>query len=207
MDLQLNPATREKWITYSARDAIATWWLYNELLQKLKKMPWIINNKQLGDMSQFYGRYLAPFGELLTELEKIGIKLDTDGHLKTAEKKAMEDKDAMLQMFLDWASSMCPDAKYINPASNLHIQQLLFGHYENGVKVSDERVFQIEKDEKEYAEELERAIAKNPYSIMGVGELKALLKERGLKVSGKKADLISRLLQNDASATAFENMR
>jgi len=43
--------------------------------------------------------------------------------------------------------------------------------------------------------EIEESVPKPDYSSMTVAELKKELKSRGLAVSGKKADLIARLMQ------------
>ena len=39
-ELQLSPQHRQKWIEYSALDAIATWMVHSELTVRLKMMPW-----------------------------------------------------------------------------------------------------------------------------------------------------------------------
>ena len=44
------------------------------------------------------------------------------------------------------------------------------------------------------------------YENMTVAELKELLKEAGLPVSGKKADLVLRLQENDGSSGASEEV-
>jgi len=82
--LQNDPATREKWIEYSARDAVATWWVREKIVHELKKMPWIVADVSLTEkygpkpnMYDFYMCYLKDFGELLTDMERNGIKLDT----------------------------------------------------------------------------------------------------------------------------------
>jgi hypothetical protein len=60
-----------------------------------------------------------------------------------------------------------------------------------------EKVFKIDKDEAELAAESTAVLLANPYAKHGAAELKALLKERGLKQAGKKTDLIARLLDYD----------
>lgn len=53
-------------------------------MTELKKMPWTVDGlrKEGAFMSDYYDQYLRPFGELLTEMERNGIKVDTTGHLK-----------------------------------------------------------------------------------------------------------------------------
>lgn len=54
--LQTDPVHRPKWIEYSARDAVATWFVRDQLEQKLKDMPWEVNGKILGNMYDYYMR-------------------------------------------------------------------------------------------------------------------------------------------------------
>ena len=63
--LQMDPMFRDKWIRYSAKDALATWWLYDILVGKLKAMPWVINGrKHLGHMMEYYDSYMVDFGQI-----------------------------------------------------------------------------------------------------------------------------------------------
>lgn len=78
-DLQVNPHTREKWIEYSARDAFATYGVYQKLKDELIKIDWVVGNTRRGNMLEFYNKYWREFGELLTDMERIGIKVDTQG--------------------------------------------------------------------------------------------------------------------------------
>lgn len=86
--------------------------------------------------------------------------------------------------------------------STTQIQQLLFGHFENSERISSERVFKIVKDDEEFQSQKEEMLLSNPYADYSTPELKVLLKERGLKLSGTKAVLINRLLEE----SKFENM-
>ena len=45
-------------------------------------------------------------------------------------------------------------------------------------------------------------MSEGEYSTKTVAQLKTILQERDLPVSGKKADLVSRLIENDASSTS-----
>jgi len=207
-ELQQNPIHRPKWIEYSAKDAVATWWVRHELEKLLRKQEWNVDNRKIGTMYDFYTNYLAAFGELLTELEKNGIKVDTEVHLKEAERLARIERQKMEEHFITWASRYCPDAKYINTASTNQIQQLFFGHYENKIKLADgdERLFKIDKEEAEFEAEKLEAVAANPYISLTAPEIKKILKERGLKVTGKKADLVQRLMDHDATPLQYRDM-
>jgi DNA polymerase-1 len=52
-------------------------------------------------MGALYAKYWLPFGELLTDMERIGIKIDLN-HLKEAELTAVKDKIEYEQKFLEW---------------------------------------------------------------------------------------------------------
>ena len=117
----------------------------------------------MGNMYDYYLEYLLPFGELLTDIERRGIRVDTKGHLKDAEKRAREDRAAMLETFYVWAEKYVPNARMINTASSSQIQQLFFGHYVGGVLMNKERVFQSDKTEDEIAEEVAVIKVENPY--------------------------------------------
>jgi hypothetical protein len=197
-ELQTLPEHRDNWIEYSAKDAVATWLVMQDLKIKLELMPWKVNGRKLGTMFDFYFEYLREFGELLTEMESNGIKVDTQGHLREAEVRAREDREKMLTMFIDWASLRCADAKYINTASTTQIQQLFFGEYDNKILINEEKTFKIDKDEAEFAEENRAALAENPYANTTSEALGVLLKERKLKLSGSKSDKVQRLLEYDA---------
>lgn len=207
-ELQENPAYREDWIEYSAKDAIATWLVYRNLESKLTKQKWSANgnNRQLGTMMDFYRHYLCDFGELLTDMEAVGIKVDTTGHLKQAEAKARQERADMEERFLKWAALYCEDAALINTASSVQVGQFLFGHYKEKKRIAKDRIFKIDKTAEELAGEQQSAEASNPYLNYTAVELKALLKERKLKVSGKKGDLIDRLMAYDAMPVKFDTL-
>jgi len=205
-ELQENPEHRDKWIEYSAKDAIATWWVRHELEVKLRRQDWIVDGKKLGNMYEFYDRYLKDFGELLTEMEKNGILVDTDVHLHQAEMRAREDRDSNEKRFMEWAAQYCPDAKYMNSGSSVQVGAFLFGHYEKGRQIAKERIFRIDKTPEEFAAEQTEAVAENPYINYSAVDIKAALKERGLKTAGKKAELVARLLAYDALPVKFQDL-
>jgi hypothetical protein len=206
--LQNDPATRDKWIEYSARDAVATWCVRDSVMRELRRMPWTVSgvtlpkvNGEKPNMYHFYMRYLKDFGELLTDMERNGIKLDTTGHLKKAEHAARLERQRMEDMFIEWATQYCAEIKHINIASPAQMQQLLFGEYEDFELKSRERSFKQDKSPEEIEIERQAALAANPYAMHGAAELKALLMERGLKSTGKKDDQVTKLLQYDVRFT------
>ena len=208
-ELQRNPKYRDKWIAYSALDAIATWKVREALEKRLKMMPWKVEDstRLLGNMFEYYQEYLLPFGELLTDIEKIGIKVDTEVHLKEAESRARRDRSLMLERFYRWAEKIMPDARMINTASTSQIQQFFFGQYVKGKLVSRERMFQSDKTVDEIVEETKLIKNENPYLEITTPELKIMLKERRLKISGTRTAQINRLLQDDYLNDKFENMK
>ena len=205
-EVQRNPELRQKWIEYSARDAVATWWLRFELENELVAKEWRVDGKKLGTLYDFYMEYMVDFGELLTDMERNGIKLDTEVHLKEAERRAREERVKMEEIFLSWAEEYCKDARWINTASSTQIQQLLFGKYEKEKLVEPVRVFEIDKEEEEYADEVKSLAAINPYAMLTSPELKNLLRERGMKLTGKKGDLVQRLLDFDTGVSHYALM-
>ena len=63
-----------------------------------------------------YSKYWLPFGELMTDLEREGIKVDVD-HLRKIQLTAERDKTAYENKFYDWVQQVLPDAKEFNPSS------------------------------------------------------------------------------------------
>lgn len=79
-------------------------------------------------MGALYAKYWLPFGELLTDMERIGIKIDLN-HLKEAELTAVKDKIEYEQKFLEWVHKIQDDAHEFNPSSVQQLQQLLFAPF------------------------------------------------------------------------------
>jgi DNA polymerase-1 len=173
-------------------------------MRRLQNKEWVVGRKRIGSMYDFYCEYLCPFGDLLTVMEKNGIKIDTKVHLRQAEARARVERAEMEQRFLTWAQKMCPDTVHMNIASSVQVGQFLFGHWKDKKPVAKVREFEIEKDEKELLEEQKDAESSNPYINHSTPELKALLKERKMKMSGKKADLVARLMAYDTMAIQFD---
>lgn len=89
-------------------------------------------------MLDFYHQYLVAFGEILTEMEREGIKVNVD-HLATVTEQAYRERDELCDTFKTWATKYCEDAKYMNPQSTTHVQTLLFGVYENQQRIAFEK--------------------------------------------------------------------
>jgi DNA polymerase-1 len=127
-ELQSDPAQVGRWIDYSTYDTVATWQLRNVLEKKLKELVW--NTSKNTTMFDFYTQFWLPFGGLLTDMERYGVKVDTD-YLASLEPIATGDMTAQENKFTSWAEKQCPDGNHINPSSTKQVGQLLFGGYDS----------------------------------------------------------------------------
>lgn len=75
-DIQMNPDTRDEWIKYSAKDALATWWVRDALENKLRSLPWTVGGTMIGNMFQFYNQYLIDFAVCLTDMVCVSCRYD-----------------------------------------------------------------------------------------------------------------------------------
>jgi len=66
-------------VHYACLDAEVTFFLSETFIHLLKELP--TNFEGLMNMMDVYDKYWLPFGETLTDLERIGIKVDKE-HLK-----------------------------------------------------------------------------------------------------------------------------
>lgn len=220
--LQRDPRFRRAWIMYSAYDAEGTWLIRQKLEERLKEKPWIDGC----NMFDYYWDFLREFGEVLTDMERRGIRVDTD-YLADVEVQARKDRERHLQAFREWASTLIgPDGLAINPASSVQLCTFLFGGSQN-VKTKEAtekvRVFKVPREEipdnamEAYRARDESAKAESDGSAsaqddqpdefdhMKATQLKALCKEYGLKVSGKKAELQERLRGHFLAASMQED--
>jgi DNA polymerase-1 len=120
--LQRDPVNVLQWIEYSTLDAEVTWQLREVLHRELEKMEW---EPGVSTMWDFYIQMWLPFGELLTDIEREGIKLDID-HFNTILPMAEKERDASEAKFLEWAESIRPGCKYMNVSSGTQKRQLFF---------------------------------------------------------------------------------
>lgn len=209
--MQRDHRFRKAWIMYSAYDAEGTWLLQQELANRLQKKAW----KEGYNLFDYYWTFLRHFGEVLTDMERRGIRVDTD-YLADVEVQARKDRKRHLQAFREWASTLIgPDGLAINPASSVQLCTFLFGGAKNtktGEDTEKVRVFKVPREEvpdsaTEAYRAREEAAKTNPdgsmaesvedqedeFDQMKAGQLKSLCKEYGLKQSGKKSELQERL--------------
>jgi len=189
--------SRAQWILYSARDALVTWWLFQDLAHKLGQVEWLVDGVVRGTMMDFYDRYFVPFGDCLTVMEHNGIRVD-QRHLSAAEETAKADLVRMQELFSGWTGSFCSDAHLINTSSTAQLQQLLFGTFSDKVLVDEPKEFAVTNSDGDKAAWEETLLALNPYADRSVEDLKALLRNLGLKpAGGSKASMAARLVAMD----------
>jgi len=207
--MQRDPLHRYKWIAYSAYDAEGTYGVYQVLKERLKAKEWITTDSTAHNLFDYYWLHMRQFAEVLTDMERRGIRVDAKQYLAKVEKTAREDRQHHSKLFRKWAASVIghPHGLAINPASSLQLCTLLFGGSKNAKtsKVTEEsRVFQVPREELEddaleafsretFTSSALPTIDADIFTQMKVAQLKAMCKENGLKVSGKKADLQERL--------------
>lgn len=139
-DLQSSPDTRWDWVNYSAYDAKATWDLHEALVLKLMNIyttpdPDVYRAYQDSEIEiktlwDIYCHVWRPFGDLLTDLEAVGVAVDVT-RLAEAEKLAIREEAESKAIFREWAASKVPDARYMNVGSSSQVVQLLFGGAKN----------------------------------------------------------------------------
>ena len=217
--LQRDPRFRPKWIEYSCYDAQGTYRLREKLEERLKDMKWQ-KGKNLFD---YYFMHMRPFGEVLTDMERRGIRVDARDYLAKVEEQARGDRAEHSRIFREWAATQIgPDGMALNTASSVQLCTFLFGGAKNtktGEETERERIFQVPREEisedaieaycRRDEEEAAKASSKENsgdddgtdyLDHMKAVQLKALCKERGLKVSGKKAELQQRLREHFMSS-------
>eukprot|EP00164_Ancoracysta_twista_P007968 GFYU01011427.1.p1 GENE.GFYU01011427.1~~GFYU01011427.1.p1 ORF type:complete len:941 (-),score=149.76 GFYU01011427.1:681-3503(-) len=132
-ELQQGLDTRDEFIEYSVQDVVLTWNLFEHLRQKLIEAVWRVEDlsahgitSEHPTMWQFYQKYYVPFAELLTDMERRGVLVDTE-HLQVQQEVAKKDLDGKLSMFKEWAAQHSPDAVFMNPGSSKQCAHLFHG--------------------------------------------------------------------------------
>lgn len=167
-ELQTNFKYRNEWIDYSTLDTESTWMLREILELKLKSMKW---RPQETTMYDFYCKYFVPFGELLCDIERLGMRVDVE-KLKQMEGKAEADIIRSEVLFKEWASEFCPDAIHMNVNSVSQKQQLLFAPTLNkrtGEELPREKSFKIDNAELLIEEGKTKPKKTRDITISGIG--------------------------------------
>jgi hypothetical protein len=150
--MQRDPQFREQWIQYSCLDAKGTWLVREELEKRLRIRQWY-RCKDYHDYSlyEYYHWHMRPFGEVLTDMERRGIRVDARSYLASVEVQARKDRAYHSQKFREWAATQIgPDGLALNVASSMQLQTFLFGGAMNKkTKVNSEtvRVFKVLREE------------------------------------------------------------
>jgi DNA polymerase I len=66
----------EKWVEYSCFDAEITYFLRETLAKKLCQLE--TKEEGMENLLNLYAKYWLPFGELLTDMERAGIRVNVD---------------------------------------------------------------------------------------------------------------------------------
>ena len=74
VELHTNPLLVEKWVSYGVLDSELTYFLYYTLREEMLKLP--VNFNNMKNVLDIYEQYWLPFGELLTEIEQSGIRVN-----------------------------------------------------------------------------------------------------------------------------------
>ena len=127
-DIQRDDEFRDRWIRYSAYDAVSTLELFKVLKQKLELMDWRGSGTSMFD---FYIQKMIPFGHLLTDIEREGFQIDHEEYLPAVEKRAKQEREELINKFMQWvqtcgAFDTVEDAMRMNPSSASHKQRLLY---------------------------------------------------------------------------------
>lgn len=206
--MQRDPNHRKKWIEYSCKDAKATWQIREKLQQELQCEHWPEGSEgsKKRTLWDYYFIHMRPFGEVLTDMERRGVRVDAHDYLASVEVQARKDRAYNCEQFRTWAQSMIGvDGLALNPASATQLQTFLFGGAKNQKTkeyTEKTRIFKVLREEipKEALDAYKQKDSWNGWEketddldLMTSGQLKSLCKERGLKISGKKDDVKDRL--------------
>lgn len=145
--MQRDPQHRRKWIEYSCKDAKGTWEIREVLQKKLEEKHWYEEK----NLYEYYRMHMRPFGEVLTDMERRGIRVDARDYLAKVETQARKDRDYHCEQFRKWAQTLIgADGLALNPASSVQLQTFLFGGAPNqrtGEYTEKKRVFKVPREE------------------------------------------------------------
>ena len=81
VELHTQPEYIHRWVHYATFDAEVTGYLYHTLRKMMESLP--VDFEGLTNTFELYSRYWLVFGEVLTNIERAGIQVDS-GHLLVA---------------------------------------------------------------------------------------------------------------------------
>lgn len=129
IDLHTQSQTVREWVTYSTLDSEVTFYLREALNRILLGLPASFEGTNISSLFDLYNQYWIPFGEILTDMERVGIRVNTK-YLAEIEEKAKEDMVSHKNKFLEWVNSVQDGLTEFNPSSTQQLQQLLFAPFE-----------------------------------------------------------------------------
>jgi DNA polymerase-1 len=165
--LQRLPETRTKFVEYSVLDSVATWELHLNLSKKLEETSW----SQGQNMLDFYNRYLVPFAEMLTDMERRGIYVARDRYLPKLQATAEADFLQFDSNFRQWAKQYCDEADRMNLSSGTQKGTFFFGGglKKNGERFPESRAFKVENTEGLIEEGKDKPKKYREMTIKGLG--------------------------------------
>ena len=203
--LQRDPHFRAEWIKYSCYDAEGTWLLRLNLQQLLQNTKW----QQGKNLFEYYEMFMRVFGEVLTDMERRGIRVDAKEYLAGVEVQARKDRAHHMEVFRQWAAKKIgTHGLALNPASATQLSTFLFGGADNTkTKEPTEKVRTFKVPSNEIPENALAAYEKdrqNEAASSGTSpddildslsqvELKNLCKLNGLRQAGNKAEVKERI--------------
>lgn len=135
VELQRSVEHGREWIEYAVSDAELTYLLRETLAEELSRMDIVGGGNALPDLpyknlKEMYDCLFIPFGNMLIDMERTGFKVNLES-LRKAQASAERDRDILEDMFRDWASKHCADARYMNVNSGKQKQHLFFAPCRN----------------------------------------------------------------------------
>lgn len=114
-EMHTSPDYIAKWVEYSCFDAEITYFLRETLSKRLCQLK--TDEENMEDNLTLYSKYWLPFGEILTDMERVGFKVNVQ-HLRKMQLKAEKDKQTYENTFHEWVQTIQEDAKEFNPSSS-----------------------------------------------------------------------------------------
>lgn len=143
-ELHTSEADINQWVHYAVLDAESTFYLREALVREL--MRFTVKFEDMNNLFDLYCKYWLPFGEVLTDLEREGIRVNK-AHLVAAEKQAESDLVSLREGFHEWVKSIRPEATAFNSSSTQQLQQLLYAPFSRNKSVSAARKSKMPQDD------------------------------------------------------------
>jgi DNA polymerase-1 len=126
IEMHTNPSIIKNWVFYGTLDAELTYYLFCSLKEIMEKLP--VEFEDLSTTWDIYDQYWKPFGEVLTGIEKRGIKVDYD-YMIDCLIRASTDYFNQRKIFKDFIEEINPECTEFNPSSGQQMQHLLFAPF------------------------------------------------------------------------------